>query len=121
VADDIAPSDNNSKSLADFIGSFPLSAAARAELIALWTDATKVRLPQLTTAPALEAHLQKTSYLDFLKNEWKLSAEATVYLAARTLDFFGLSAQHIPVRRSALCVCMCCRCLCSPHFTRAVL
>jgi spermidine dehydrogenase len=94
VADDIPPGRHNAKPVEAFIAEFPLSTRARAELTALHT-APGDYLAGMSRRAKL-AHLERTSYRDFLLKNAKLSEEAVQYFQGRSLDFFALGADAIP-------------------------
>jgi spermidine dehydrogenase len=93
VADDLPKAKSNGRSLEAFFGDFPLDAASRAELIALWSAKT-VTLGDMDAA-ARVAYLETTSYVAFLTEQWKIGAGALSYFIQRTLDFFGVAAQQV--------------------------
>jgi spermidine dehydrogenase len=94
VADDIAPGRHNAKPVEAFIAEFPMSALARAELTAL--HAAPGNYLSGMSRRAKLAHLERTSYRDFLLKDAKLSEEAVKYFQGRSLDFFALGADAIP-------------------------
>ena len=95
VADDIPPDRRNGRSLAQFIGDFPLPDAARRQLLELFTS-PRVTLGHLADDAAREDYLSRTSYAQFLSRDWGLSDDALAYFGGRTLDFFGLPPNTIP-------------------------
>lgn len=94
VADDIPPGQHNAKPIAAFIAEFPMSARARAELTAL--HAAPGDYLSAMSRRAKLAHLQRTSYRDFLLKNARLSEEAVKYFQGRSLDFLALGADAIP-------------------------
>jgi spermidine dehydrogenase len=95
MSDDIPRERLNARTLEEFIGLFPMSEAARAQLLALYTSA-RVTLERLPTAQDRAAYLSTKSYADFLRDDWGLGDEACRYFAQRTADFFGMAPTHIP-------------------------
>lgn len=94
VSDDIPRERRNGRALEKFIGDFPLPEAARAQLLELYTS-KRVTLGHLDDDAAREAYLWRTSYVDFLRQDWGLSDEAIGYFRNRPLDFFGLGPGYI--------------------------
>ncbi|HCN45082.1 MAG TPA: spermidine dehydrogenase [Pseudomonas sp.] len=93
VADDIAPDRLNARSIRDFINDFPLPEADRKALIDLH-EAPRDYL----AGKSLEektAHLEKTSYRDFLLKDVGLSPVAVAYFQGRTNDFMALSIDAV--------------------------
>lgn len=93
VADDIAPDQLHARSIPDFINDFPLPEADRQALIALHM-APKDYLAGKTTEEKA-AHLEATSYQDFLLKDVGLSAQAVKYFQSRTNDFMALSIDAV--------------------------
>lgn len=93
VADDIAPERLNARSIRDFINDFPLPEADRKALIDLH-EAPRDYL----AGKSLEeknAHLERTSYRDFLLKDVGLSPTAVAYFQGRTNDFMALSIDAV--------------------------
>ncbi len=95
VSDDIPRERRNGRALEAFIGDFPISRSARRELMDLFTS-KRVTLDRLADNDARLAYLGRTSYVQFLKQDWELSDEAIGYFRQRPLDFFGMSPEYIP-------------------------
>jgi spermidine dehydrogenase len=93
VADDIPPDRLNARAARAFIDDFPLDAAARAQLLALYTDNRDV-LPGLS-ATQREERLATLSYRDFLVHCWGLSEQAANTFQKRSHDFFALGIDGI--------------------------
>ena len=93
VADDIAPDQLHARSISDFINDFPLPPADRQALIALHMT-PKDYLAGKTTEEKT-AHLEATSYQDFLLKDVGLSAQAVKYFQSRTNDFMALSIDAV--------------------------
>jgi spermidine dehydrogenase len=93
VADDIAPDQLHARSIPDFINDFPLPEADRQALIALHMT-PKDYLAGKTTEEKT-AHLEATSYQDFLLKDVGLSAQAVKYFQSRTNDFMALSIDAV--------------------------
>ena len=77
----------------DFINDFPLPLADRQALISLH-NAPKDYLPGKSTEEKT-AHLETTSYRDFLLKDVGLSEQAVKYFQNRTNDFMGLSIDAV--------------------------
>jgi spermidine dehydrogenase len=101
VSDDIPRDRRNGRSIEAFIGDFPLSAEARAQLKELFTT-KRVTLERLRSDAQREEYLAGVSYVDFLRREWGLGDDAIAYFGGRTLDFFGLPPDLIPALDAAL-------------------
>jgi spermidine dehydrogenase len=93
VADDIPPGRHNAKQIEAFIAEFPMSARARAELTAL--HAAPGDYLRGMARRARIAHLERTSYRDYLLKDAKLGEEALKYFQGRSLDFFALGVDMI--------------------------
>lgn len=93
VADDIPPDRLNARAARAFIDDFPLDAAARAQLLALYTDQRDV-LSGLS-APERAQRLATLSYRDFLIHCWGLSEQAANTFQKRSHDFFALGIDGI--------------------------
>lgn len=93
VADDIAPGDMNARSIAAFIGDFPVSDTSKAQLIDLFTSQRDV-----TEGLSLDDKLRllkTTSYRDFVTDFWGLSDEAADTFQRRPCDFFAREADSV--------------------------
>ena len=99
VADDIPPDRLNARSVAAFVNDFPLTPAAREQLIALYTEQRDV-LPA-RSAQEKERVLASISYRDFLLNLWGLDARAADVFQKRPHDFFALGSDHLPAMNAA--------------------
>ncbi|WP_110968209.1 NAD(P)-binding protein [Pseudomonas huaxiensis] len=93
VADDIAPERLNARSVRDFINDFPLPEADRKALIDLH-EAPRDYLAGKTKEEKT-AHLERTSYRDFLLKDVGLSQAAVAYFQGRTNDFMALSIDAV--------------------------
>jgi spermidine dehydrogenase len=93
AADDIASNQLHVRSFEDFINDFPLPLADRQALISLH-NAPKDYLPGKSTEEKT-AHLETTSYRDFLLKDVGLSEQAVKYFQNRTNDFMGLSIDAV--------------------------
>jgi spermidine dehydrogenase len=94
VADDLGPSLLNAKPIAEFVAGFPLSAADKAQVLALY-DAKRDPLAG-KSRDEKEAILEKTSYRDYLLKTCGLSEQAANCFHGRSLDFFALASDMIP-------------------------
>jgi len=88
AADEIPRQLLNARSPADCIAEYPLPAAERQRLLALYTERRDV-------LPGLPAHdkralLARVSYRDFIKKYWGLNDLAANTLQGRSNDFFGI-------------------------------
>ena len=93
VADDIAPDRMNERPPAEFIADFPVSTAAKAALIDLFTstrDPFDGRSIQDT-----HALLGGISYRDFIKEYWGLDDEAADTFQGRSHDFFATGVDRV--------------------------
>ena len=99
VADDIPRDRLNARSAAAFIDDFPLDAASREKLIALYTQARDV-LPGKSIEEKEEI-LARTSYRDFLIRRWGLSERAAGVFQNRPHDFFAVGADNLPAANAA--------------------
>ncbi len=93
VSDDTEPGARVERPLADFLADFPMSAAARAELLALHTE-RRVTLGHLPPDERIR-YLRQTGYVDFLRRDWGLGQEALGYFKQRTVDFFGVPPDFV--------------------------
>lgn len=99
VADDIPKDRLNARTPAAFIGDFPLSEAARRQLIALYTEPRDL-LPA-ATAEAKEQFLESISYREFLIKHWGLDAAAADTFQKRSHDFFAIGIDGVPALYAA--------------------
>jgi spermidine dehydrogenase len=91
----VAASDRRrTKLLQQSIEAFPISAASRAQLLALF-DAARDPLPHKSAAEKLHL-LRTTSYRDYLTKICECSVEVASCFQGRTLDFFGLGCDAVP-------------------------
>jgi spermidine dehydrogenase len=93
VADDLGPSLLNAKPIAEFVAGFPLSAADKAQVLALY-DAKRDPLAG-KSGDEKEHVLEKTSYRDYLIKLCGLSEQAANCFHGRPLDFFALASDMI--------------------------
>jgi spermidine dehydrogenase len=82
------------KPLADFVATFPISPASKAQLIALY-DGARDPLAGKTAQEKLEI-LRRTSYRDYLTRIRGCSEEVANCFQGRTLGFFGLGCDAVP-------------------------
>jgi spermidine dehydrogenase len=94
VADDIEPSRRNAKPIAEFVAAFPISAASKEQLVALYEQRTDPLAGRL--ADDKLKVLQSTSYRDYLIKICGCSEEVANCFQGRTLDFFGLGCDAVP-------------------------
>jgi spermidine dehydrogenase len=94
AADDLGPSLLNARPVAEFVAGFPLSAADRAKVLALY-DAKRDPLRGKSRSEK-EDILEKTSYRDYLVKICGLSEQAANCFHGRSLDFFALASDMIP-------------------------
>lgn len=94
VADDIPADKLNARTPAAFIGDFPLPAASREKLIALYTQPRDV-LPGKSVEEKLE-FLGAISYRDFLTKHWGLDDAAANVFQKRSHDFFAIGIDGVP-------------------------
>ena len=88
AADELPQQLLNARSPAACIADYPVPAASRAQLLALYTDHRDV-LPGLS-AQAKSALLAHISYREFIKKYWGLDEAAANTLQGRSNDFFGI-------------------------------
>jgi len=79
---------------ADQLKDAPLSDAARASIVRLFNDATDY-LPGLTS-DAKKAKLEKTSYLDYLREHVKVPSDGLRLFQAWTHDLYGVGIDAVP-------------------------
>jgi len=94
MADDLGPGLLNARGIRQFVADFPVSAEAKAQLIALYEE-TRDPLPDKSPEEKA-ALLEKTSYSDYLINVCGCTPEVAKCFYGRTLDFTGLSAEQVP-------------------------
>lgn len=93
VADDIPADRMNERPVAEFIGGFPVSDAAKAALIELYTSE---RDPlEGRTQEAKVFMLRATSYRDYIRQHWGLNDEAADTFQGRSHDFFAMGIDRI--------------------------
>ena len=85
---------SNARPLAEFVASFPLSEASRAQLIALHEGTTDPLAGK--TIEEKRAILKRTSYRDYLIKICGCSEEVANTFQGRTLGFFGLGSDAVP-------------------------
>ena len=88
AADEIPQKLLNARSAADCIADYPVPAASREQLLALYTEHRDV-LPGMS-ARDKSALLEHISYRDFIKKYWGLDDLAANTLQGRSNDFFGI-------------------------------
>ena len=98
VADDIPPDRMNARSVAAFVGDFPLSPGMRAKLVEVYTS-TRDPLEGRSLAEK-EAILEHTSYRDWLMSTWGLDERAADAFFGRTLDFFAAATDAVSAREA---------------------
>ena len=84
----------NARSPAECIGEYPLPAASRRALLALYTEHRDV-LAGLSVRARTEL-LEHISYRDFIKKYWGLDDLAANTLQGRSNDFFGIGIDALP-------------------------
>ena len=93
VADDIPANRMHERSTEAFIGDFPVSDAAKAQLLELSTSA-RHPFPTLSTAETIE-RLSRTSYRAYVQAVWGLSDEAADTFQGRSHDFFAIGIDDV--------------------------
>jgi spermidine dehydrogenase len=88
AADEIPQKSLNARSPADCIADYPVPAASRQQLLALYTEHRDV-LPGMSV-PEKTALLERISYRNFVKKYWGLDDLAANTLQGRSNDFFGI-------------------------------
>jgi spermidine dehydrogenase len=101
VDDDVAPDRMNARSIEQFVGEFPVSAAAKAQLMALFTT-ERDPLEGMAAADA-ESFLRSTSYRDYLTSVRGLDEEAADTFQGRSLDFFALGIDAVSALDAMQC------------------
>jgi spermidine dehydrogenase len=99
VADDIPRDRLNARTPAAFIRDFPLPAASREKLTALYTERRDV-LPG-KSLDEKKSSLASTSYRDFLIKYWQLDEHAVNAFMKRSHDFFALGIDGVPALDAA--------------------
>ena len=94
AADEIPANLMHARSAAECIADYPVPAASRQQLVALYTERRDV-LPGLSVAEKT-ALLQKISYRDFIKKYWGLDDLAANTLQGRSNDFYGIGIDELP-------------------------
>ena len=94
AADETPANLTHARTPAECIADYPLPAASRTQLIALYTEKRDV-LPDMPVRAKTEL-LQKTSYRDFIKKYWRLDDVAANTLQGRSIDFFGIGIDAVP-------------------------
>ena len=93
IDDDIPLGRMNERSPDAFIADFPLPDRAKAQLIDLFTSA-RDPLSGMTSAEK-KAHLERTSYRDYLTTSWGLEDVAADTFQGRPNDFFAIGIDGI--------------------------
>ena len=94
AADDVAKGKLHARSLAEFIGDYPVSEASKRQLVELHESR---RDPLHGKAHAQKtAILDVTSYRDWLTKHWGLSDEAANTFQKTSQDFFALNIASLP-------------------------
>ena len=93
-ADETARRRDNARPLPEFVADFPISAASKAQYLALYS-AERDPLAGRSRQDKL-ALLKRTSYRDYLVKICGCSEEVANALQGRTLGFFGLGADAVP-------------------------
>ncbi len=99
VADDIPPARSNARTARAFIGDFPLDAASRERLVALYTQPRDV-LAGRSIAEKMAA-LAAISYREFLLRHWGLSGRAANSMQKRSHEFFAIGIDLLPAFEAA--------------------
>ncbi len=93
-ADEVARRLANAKPLSEFVAAFPISAASKAQLLALYDGARDPLAGK--TADEKRKVLKRTSYRDYLIKLCGCSEEVANCFQGRTLGFFGLGCDAVP-------------------------
>lgn len=101
VADDIPPDRLNGRSLAEFIGDFPLPEADKAALLTLHEEKTDYL--QGMSQQEKDEWILRNSYTRFLQDKVGLSAQAISYFQQRTNDFQGVGIDAVSCSDARLC------------------
>lgn len=99
VADDIPKGRLNARTPAAFIRDFPLSAASREKLTALYTERRDLFAGK--SRAEKESVLASISYRDFLLTYWQLDQGAVNAFMKRSHDFFALGIDGVPALDAA--------------------
>jgi len=94
VADDIPAERMNARSVGAFVADYPLDAAQKAKIVALFTEKRDVLAGKTTEQK--EELLARTSYRDFIKNYWGLDDTAANTFQGRSNDFFAIGIDGVP-------------------------
>src|SRR6185295_4159826 len=94
VADDIPAERMNARSVEAFVADYPIDAAQKAKIVALFTEKRDVLAGKTTEQK--EELLAKTSYRDFIKNYWGLDDTAANTFQGRSNDFFAIGIDGVP-------------------------
>ncbi len=84
----------NARPLSEFVSAFPISAASKAQIVALY-DGAAIRWPASRWAKNASV-LKRTSYRDYLTKICGCSEEVANCLQGRPLGFFGLGSDAVP-------------------------
>lgn len=101
VADDIPKDKLNGRPYPDFIADFPMKDDDKKALIALYEVPTDY-LKELSIEEKVQ-YLEKTSYLDFLRKNVKLSDKAIQYFNQQTTEFQGVGIDATSAMDARLC------------------
>jgi spermidine dehydrogenase len=99
VCDDIPPDRTNAREPEAFIRDFPLDAAARDRIVALYTERRDV-LPG-KSSDEKESLLAATSYRTFLTRYWGLDETAANVFQKRSQDYFAIGVDGVPASSAA--------------------
>ena len=94
VADDIDPDRLNARSSRDFVEAFPLDAASRERLSALYTQAREF-WPGKSVIEKMSI-LASMSYREFLRTQWGLNAKAASTFQKRPHDGYAVGIDLLP-------------------------
>jgi spermidine dehydrogenase len=94
IADDVPAERLNARSLEDFLGEYPVSDAARRQLVELHTSR---RDPLRGKSHAQkEEILDSISYRDWLRKHWGLDDEAANTFEKSSQDFYAMTIDRLP-------------------------
>jgi spermidine dehydrogenase len=82
------------KSIADFVGEFPMSEDARRRLTEFFANPKDYLAGK--SGDDKEQHLAKTSYRDYLRHDAGLGDEAAKFFQQQTQDYFALCSDAVP-------------------------
>jgi spermidine dehydrogenase len=99
VADDIPKDRLNARTPAAFLHDFPLPAASREKLTALYTERRDVLFGK--SLDEKRHTLESISYRDFLRKYWQLDEGALNVFMKRSHDFFALGIDGVPALDAA--------------------